>query len=150
MPAVATLPRVTTAGIAALVAVLALGFIEALRRFYPSRETWRRLRRRRGRRAIWAMRERFEAAGLRKVPGRLVELLLGLVIVWIALAGVLDKLWYEVALDALPYVFVLISILRTPGAMFAVGERMREYEREAGEDPDEEEEEDEGPAEFVL
>lgn len=132
----------TSAGIAALVAVLALGFIEGLRRFYPSREAWRRLRRRRGVRAIRAMRERYEAAGTRSVPGRLVELLLGLVLVWIAVAGWLDKLWYEVLLDALPYVFVLVAILRTPGALFAVGERMKEYEREVGEDPDAEPEEE--------
>ena len=82
------------------------------------------------------MRERYEAAGLRSVPGRLIELLLGLVLVWIALAPWLDKRWYEVLLDALPYVFVLVTVLRTPGALFAVGERMKEYEREAGEDPD--------------
>lgn len=88
------------------------------------------------------MRERYEAAGLRSVPGRLVELLLGLVLVWIALAPWLDKRWYEVLLDALPYVFVLITILRTPSALFAVGERMKEYEREAGEDPDAEPEDE--------
>lgn len=97
-----------------------------------------------------AMRERYEAAGLRKVPGRLIELLLGLVIVWIALAGVLDRLWYEVLLDTLPYVFVLIAILRTPGALFAVGERMKDFERDAGDDPDEEPEDEGGPAELVL
>ena len=97
-----------------------------------------------------AMRERYEAAGLRKVPGRLIELLLGLVIVWIALAGVLDRLWYEVLLDTLPYVFVLIAILRTPGALFAVGERMKDFERDAGDDPDAEPEDEGGPAELVL
>ena len=140
----------TSAGIAALVAVLALGFIEGLRRFYPARETWRRLRRQRGARSVRAMRERFEAAGARKVPGRLVELLLGLLIVWVALAEWLHKHWYEVALDALPYFFVLIAILRTPGTLFAIGERMREYEKEVGEDPDAEPEEDEGPAEWAL
>ena len=98
------------------------------------------------------MRERFETAGANKVPGRLVELLLGLVIVWIAVAGWLDKRWYEVALDALPYVFVLIAILRTPSTLFRVGERMREYEREAGEDPDADPDADEepGPAEWIL
>lgn len=142
----------TSAGIAALVAVLAWGFIEGVRRFYPSRETWRRLRRRRGVRAVRAMRERFETAGARKAPGRLVELLLGSVIVWIAVAGWLDKEWYEVALDALPYVFVLAAIVRTPGTLFAVGERMREYEKEVGEDPDADpgEEEGAGPPEWVL
>jgi hypothetical protein len=140
----------TTAGIAALIAVLALGFIEGLRRFYPSRETWRRLRRRRGARAVRAMRERFEIAGARRVPARLVELLLGLVIVWIALAGWLNKEWYEVALDALPYVIVLVTIFRTPGTLFAVGERMREYEKEAGEDPDLTPEDEDGPTALAL
>jgi hypothetical protein len=98
------------------------------------------------------MRERFENAGARNVPVRLVELLLGLVLVWIFVAGWLDKRWYEVALDALPYVFVLAAIVRTPGALFAVGERMREYEREAGEDPDADpdEEQGDGPAEWAL
>ena len=96
------------------------------------------------------IRERFEAAGARNVPRLLVELLLGLVIVWIAVAGWLDKWWYEVALDALPYVFVLVAIVRTPGSLFRVGERMREYEREAGEDPDADPDEEEGPAEWVL
>jgi hypothetical protein len=140
----------TSAGIAALIAVLALGFIEGLRRFYPSRETWRRLRRRRGSRAIRSMRQRFEHAGLRRVPGRLVEFLIGLVIIWVALAGWLNKEWYEVALDALPYIFVLIAVLRTPGTMFAVGERMKTYEKEAGEDPDAEPEDEAGPPAMVL
>lgn len=96
------------------------------------------------------MRERFEAAGARRAPTRLVELLLGLVIVWIALAGWLDKEWYEVALDALPYAFVLIAIVRTPGALFAVGQRMKGYEREAGEDPDAQPEDEAGSSELAL
>jgi hypothetical protein len=140
----------TSAGIAALVAVLALGFIEGLRRFYPSRETWRRLRYRRGARTVRAMRERFEAAGVRRTPTRLVELLLGLVIVWVAIAGWLDREWYEVALDVLPYVFVLFAIIRTPGTLFAIGERMRNYEKEVGEDPDAKPKEEGGPPEFAL
>ena len=140
----------TSAGIAALVAVLALGFVEGLRRFYPAHETWRRLRRRRGARAIRAMRERFEAAGVRKVPTWLVELLVGLVVIWVALAPALDKLWYEVVLDALPYLFVLIALIRTPGALFRVGERMRAHERAAGEDPDAEEEEEEDVSPWAL
>ena len=97
-----------------------------------------------------AMRARFEAAGTRRVPVLLVEFLIGLVIVWVALAGWLNKEWYEVALDALPYVFVVAAILRTPGTMFAVGERMRAYEIEAGEDPDAEEEDEAGPTALVL
>ena len=95
------------------------------------------------------MRERFEQASLRRAPRGLVEGLLGLVIVWVALAGWLNKEWYEVVLDALPYVFVLLALWRTPGALFAVAERMKTYEREAGEDPDAEAEED-GPTALAL
>ena len=101
-------------------------------------------------RAVRAMRERFEAAGVRRAPMRLVELLLALVIIWIAIAGWLDKEWYEVALDALPYIFVLVAIIRTPGTLFAIGERMRNYEKEVGEDPDARPEDESGPSEFAL
>jgi hypothetical protein len=127
---------VTTAGIAALIAVLALGVVEGLRRFYPARETWRRLRSRHGRRAVRAMRERFEAAAARRTPRVLAFILLLLVVGWVAASSLLDKYWYEVALDALPYAFVSIALLRTPGALRAIAARMREFERSVGEDPD--------------
>ncbi len=126
----------TSASIAALIAVLALGIVEGMRRFYPARDTWWRLRRRHGRRAVRAMRERFEAAARRRTPRVLALLLAALVVVWVALSSLLDKHWYEVALDSLPYAFVAIALLRIPGAMTAMAERMRDFEREAGEDPD--------------
>lgn len=142
----------TTGLIAALVAVLALGFVEGWRRFYPSRQTWRRLRRTKGRLAVRLMRERFEQGAERGSPRLLAEILAGLVIVWIAIASLLDKRWYEVVTDLIPYVFVGIALFRVPGAMRAIGERMKEYEREAGEDPDEDWRDggDEGPTALAL
>jgi hypothetical protein len=122
--------------IAALVAALALGFVESLARFYPAQQTWRRLRRARGRESVRAMRARFEAAGARRSPRLLTELLLGLVILWVAVASLLDKRWYEVVLDLVPYVIVYVALLRTPAALRRVAERMKDYERRAGEDPD--------------
>ena len=127
----------TTGLVAALVAVLALGFVEGWRRFYPSRQTWRRLRRTRGRLAVRLMRERFERGAAQGSPKVLAEVLGGLVIVLIAIASLLDKRWYEVVTDLIPYVFVGIALFRVPGAMHEIAERMREYEREVGEDPDE-------------
>lgn len=142
----------TTGLIAALVAVLALGFVEGWRRFYPSRQTWRRLRRTKGRLAVRLMRERFEQGAERGAPRRLAEVLAALVIVWIAIASLLDKRWYEVITDLIPYVFVGIALFRVPGAMRAIGERMKEYEREVGEDPDEDWRDggDEGPTALAL
>ncbi|MDP9069016.1 MAG: hypothetical protein M3N53_11830 [Actinomycetota bacterium] len=143
----------TTGLIAALVAVLILGFVEALRRFYPSRATWRRLRRTRGRLAVRLMRERLEEAGQDRRRLRVVaEVLAGLVIVWVAIASLLDKRFYEVITDILPYVFVGIALFRLPGALQQVAERMKTYEREVGEDPDEDWREggDGGPAVVAL
>jgi hypothetical protein len=127
---------VTSASIAALIAVLTLGIVEGMRRFYPARDTWWRLRRRHGRRAVRAMRERFEAAALRRTPRVFAAVLGALVVAWVAASSLLDKYWYEVLLDSLPYAFVSIALLRIPGAMKAMAERMRAFEREAGEDPD--------------
>src|ERR671910_3224221 len=104
----------TTTGLAALFAVLALGFVEGFGRFYPSKRTWLRLRSRHGRRAVRAMRERFESAAQAKAGRKVGTFLLGLAIVWIAASPLLDKRWYEVVLDILPYIFVLIAILRMP------------------------------------
>ncbi len=96
----------TSASLAVLVAVLALIFMEGFRRYYPTHQTWMRLRRAHGRRAVRAMRERFESYGAKKPPRFLREILLGLVIVWVAGAGLLDKRWYEVVLDVVPYLVV--------------------------------------------
>jgi len=126
-----------TGGIAALLAVLALGFIEGLRRFYPAREAWLRLRRAHGRTAVRATRERFEAASGSPLPRRLAQVILSLVIIWAAVvSGLLDKDWYEVLVDVTPYVFIWIALLRTQGALAAVAGRMKDHERAAGEDPD--------------
>ncbi|MGH2788156.1 MAG: hypothetical protein ACRDJV_09630 [Actinomycetota bacterium] len=127
----------TTAAVAALTAVLALGFVEGMRRFYPARATWARLRSRHGRRAVRAMRERFETAAASRLPRVLAIVLLALVAIWMAAAPVLDKRWYEVALDSLPYAFVSVALLRTRGTLRVIAQRMRDYERDAGEDPDE-------------
>lgn len=142
----------TTGLIATLVAVLVMAFVDALRRFYPSRQTWRRLRSTRGRLAVRLMRERFEAGADRGAPRLLAEVLAGLVIVWIAVASLLDKRWYEVVTDVLPYVFVGIALFRLPGALKAIAERMKEYERSVGEDPDEDWREggDDGPTALAL
>lgn len=127
----------TTGLIAALVAVLALGFVEGWRRFYPSRQTWKRLRRTKGRLAVRLMRERFEQGAEHGFHKVVAEVLAGLVIVWIAVASLLDKRWYEVLTDLIPYVLVGIAVFRVPGGMREIAERMKEYEREVGEDPDE-------------
>jgi hypothetical protein len=140
----------TSGAIASLVAALALGFVEGLGRFYPSRETWTRIRRARGRDAVRAMRERFERAGARRPPRLLLTVLLGLVIVWIAAASLLDKRWHEVVLDVVPYVIVYAALLRTPAALRKVGERMKNREREAGDDPDAPLEGDDGPTALAL
>ena len=126
----------TSAGIAALIAVLALGFVEGMRRFYPARATWLRLRSRHGRRAVRAMRERFESAAASRAPRLLAGALFVLVVGWVAAAPALDKRWYEVALDALPYAFVSLAFLRVPNALRSMAARIREYEKDAGEDPD--------------
>ncbi|MQB01560.1 MAG: hypothetical protein GEU78_14940 [Actinobacteria bacterium] len=126
----------STIGLAALFAALALGFVEGFGRFYPSKRTWTRLRSRHGRRAVRAMRERFESAAQAKTGRNVATLLLALAIVWVAVAPALDKRWYEVVLDVLPYVFVLIAMMRVPRVLWKVAERMKEYERSIGEDPD--------------
>ena len=141
----------TSAAIAALIAVLALGFVEGMRRFYPARRTWLRIRSRHGRRAARAMRMRLEAAADSRSPKLLAIVLLALVAAWIAASSLLDKFWYEVALDALPYAFVSIALLRVPSSLRLIGERMREYERSVGEDPDRDfDGEGDGPTAIAL
>jgi hypothetical protein len=126
----------TTGILASLVAILTWGFVEGFGRFYPSRPTWRRLRRLRGRRAVRKMRERFADAGDRRTGRKLAIVLLVLVGAWVASASLLDKRWYEVVADALPSLIVILGLLRLPAAFGAIAERMKDYEREAGEDPD--------------
>lgn len=142
----------TTAVIASLVGGLAWAFVEGLRRFYPSKATWLRIRSRHGRRAARKMRERFEQSAERGTPRWLAVALVVLVGAWIASASLLDKRWWEVVLDVLPYVFVGGAFLRMPSMMRKIAERMREYERDIGEDPDRDiDDEDGGPvAEIAL
>lgn len=123
-----------TASIAALLAALALGFVEGIRRFYPSRTTWRRLRRARGRVLMIKMRERYEAAALERAPRFLALALLVLVATWIGVASLLDKRWHEVLFDVLPYVIVVAAVLRVPAALSDIAERMKEFEKEIGDD----------------
>jgi hypothetical protein len=126
----------TTGAIAALIGVLVLGFVESLHRFYPARRAWLRMRRLHGRLAVRLMRERYERAATHRAPRQLALVLAVLVIAWVASASWLDKRWYEVLFDVLPYVFVGLALVRTPNALRAIGERMKEYERDQGEDPD--------------
>lgn len=140
----------TTAAIAALIAVLALGFVEGMRRFYPALTTWTRLRSRHGRRAVRAMRGRFEDASRGRAPRVVAVALLALVGAWIAAAPILDKRWYEVALDSLPYAFVSVAFLRVPGMFRVIADRMRKYERDVGEDPDDDLDSGEGTDVIAL
>lgn len=123
-----------SASIAALLAALALGFVEGLKRFYPSRTTWRRLRRARGRLPMIKLRERYEAAASERAPRYLALALLVLVATWIAVASLLDKRWHEVLFDVLPYVIAVAAVLRIPACLRAIAERMKEHERDIGDD----------------
>jgi TRAP-type uncharacterized transport system fused permease subunit len=126
----------TSGFVASSIAVLALAFAEGLGRFYPARKTWVRLRSLHGRRAVRAMRERLEATARNNLPRLLALALLALVIGWVASASLLDKRWYEVVMDVLPYCFVCLLMVRTPVIVGRIAERMRDYERSVGEDPD--------------
>jgi hypothetical protein len=141
----------TTGILAGLIAVLALGFAEAMRKFYPSRATWARLRSKHGRRAIWAMRRRLEEAAASRAPRLLAAAMVVLVAAWLGAASLLDKRWYEVVADTLPYAVVAVVFFRTPGALRAIAVRMERYERELGEDPERDYDAgDGGPAAIAL
>ncbi len=135
--------------IAALLAVLMLGFVEALGRFYPSLQTWRRLRVVNGNKAVRMMRERFESAAANRTPRQLALVMMVLVGAWVAAASLLDKRWYEVVFDVLPYVIVSVALIRTPPVLRKVAERMKEYERNAGWEP-EDDAGDGGPTALAL
>jgi hypothetical protein len=121
---------------AAVAALLCWGFVESLGAFYPSRATWWRLRRARGKEVLRRTRERFEENADRTAPKILVNVLLCLLIVWVASASLFDKRWYEVVADAAPSLVVMLTLYRVPSTLKAVAERMKKYEREAGDDPD--------------
>ncbi len=130
---------------------MVLAFVEGLRLFYPARETWLRLRRARGRRSVRVMRQRYETTAKGTTPRRLATLLLGLIIIWVAIASLLDKRWNEVVLDVLPSAVIWAALLRTPGALGVIAERMKDFERSMGEDPDAEQGEgDGGPTAVTL
>ena len=80
------------------------------------------------------MRERFEVGSTQRAPRVLALVFLVLALAWIAAASLLDKRWHEVLFDVLPYVIVVIAVLRTPAALQGIAERMRDYEREVGDD----------------
>lgn len=126
----------TSAILASFAAIAALGFLEGFGRFYPARKTWWRLRRTRGRSAVILMRARVERAADPQLSRRLAGLMVVLVIVWIGTASLLDKRWHEVLFDVIPYVIVSIALVRTPYVLRSVADRMKGYEKDAGEDPD--------------
>ena len=130
--------------IAIILGGLAFAFVEGMGRFYPARRAWLRMRSQNGRRAVRAMRKRFEDRATNKTPQWLIWLLVALVIAWVASASLLDKRWWEVVLDVLPYVFVGLAFIRLPHAMTLVAERMKNYERDVGEDPDRDYDEEDG------
>jgi hypothetical protein len=137
--------------IASLAATLVLGFVEGMARFYPARRAWLRMRRINGRRAMRRFRERIESAAESRASRILAGALLALVVGWIAASGLLDKRWYEVLLDVLPYGLVSAALLRMRPAMRRVAERMRDYEEDHGDRPDEDTDEGQGgPAELAL
>jgi hypothetical protein len=140
----------TTGIVAALVAVLTWGFVEGFGRFYPAKQTWWRMRKARGREGVRAVRERFEQASHRKIGRRLLVFVFALLIVWIASASLLDKRWYEVVADAAPSIIVALALLRVPSALEAIAERMKDFERDAGDDPDAPMGGDGGPTALVL
>ncbi|MFN2587907.1 MAG: hypothetical protein ABR613_07305 [Actinomycetota bacterium] len=140
----------TSAILASFAAVAALGFLEGLGRFYPARKTWWRLRRTRGRSGVALMRARFERAADPQLSRRLAALMVVLVIVWVGAASLLDKRWHEVVFDVTPYLIVSAALLRTPYVLRSVAERMKEYEKEAGEDPDAPLSGEDGPTAVTL
>lgn len=126
----------TTSIVAISVALIVYAYVEVLGRTYPTPTAWRKLRRRRGRRAARRMRERFEEAGSSKTGRRLLTFVLALAIIWVASASLLDKRWYEVVADVAPSLIVILALYRLPEALLAAAERMKDLERQAGEDPD--------------
>ncbi|MEA2453376.1 MAG: hypothetical protein QOG04_2086 [Actinomycetota bacterium] len=126
-----------SSGLVAIVAALVVWtFVEGFGRIYPSKAAWLRIRSRHGRRAARAMRERFEAGSEHGTPNWLTITLCALVGAWIASASLLDKRWWEVVLDVLPYALVGAAFLRLPKMMHKIAERMKTYERDLGEDPE--------------
>ena len=141
-----------TGFIATVGALMAFAFVEGFAAQYPSRQTWYRLRRARGREATRKMRERFEAAAARKTPRWIALVLLAMVGVWAFVASSwFAKDWQAIVLDSLSSMIVAFALLRVPHALRSVAERMKDLERRAGEDPDQElDGGDGGPAVVAL
>ena len=140
----------TSGDAAALISLLTLGIVEGLNRFYPARATWLRLRSKHGRRAVRAMRQRFEESARLKAPRYAALVLVALVLLWIAVAGLLDNRWYEVVIDVLPYVFIAAALLRIPAALRSMAARMKKFEIDIGEDPDAQSGDDGGSTAVAL
>jgi hypothetical protein len=139
-----------TGAAATLISILVLGIVEGLKRFYPARATWLRLRSRHGRRAVRAMRERFEETSQLKAPRYAAMLLALLLVLWILAADLLKQRWYEVVLDVLPYLFIGAALLRIPVTLRAIAARMRKFELDIGEDPDQRFGDEGGPTAVAL
>jgi energy-converting hydrogenase Eha subunit C len=123
--------------IAAVAGLLAFAFVEGFGAYYPSRQTWYRLRRAQGRERVRRMRERLEVTATSRAPRIVALILLVAVAVWAVIATKwLDKDWQEIVFDSMSSVIVALAMLRVPRSLRTVAERMREYERRAGEDPD--------------
>lgn len=141
----------TSAFVADFLALLSLVVVEGMARVYPPRATWIRLRSKHGRRAVWAMRKRFEAALEEGFSRKLLTVLIALVIVWVAVASLLDKHWQEIIIDLTPYLVIGLALARVPHALRAMSERMKRYEEESGDDPERDiEPGDGGPAAIAL
>jgi hypothetical protein len=80
------------------------------------------------------MRERMEAASRRRTPRVFAFLLFALVVAWVAAASLLDKRWWEVVVDVIPYAIVAVAVLRVSPALRSIAARMRSYEQDVGED----------------
>jgi hypothetical protein len=131
--------------IAAVAALLALAFVEGFGVQYPSKRTWMKLRSQNGRKAVRKMRERLEQTSHNRAPLILALVLLVGIVAWAVVATkVFDEDWQQIVFDSLSSFFVAIAMLRMPHALRAAAERMKEYERSLGEDPDADLDADEG------
>ena len=82
------------------------------------------------------MRERYEAASNQRASLWFAVSLLAVVAAQIATIHWLHLHWYQVVINLLPALFAAVALLRTPHALRAIVERMKNYEREAGDDPE--------------
>ncbi len=83
------------------------------------------------------MRERYEAASKQRASLWFALSLLAVVAAQLATIHLLHLHWYQVVINLLPAFFVAIALLRVPHALRGITERMKDYEKEAGDDPEE-------------